>query len=662
MNLRQTSLQVRLIGTFLIISIIFGGFVAFNYAQINVLGSIQDSGFKRSQDALIAKETQADAVELYRIIADTEINLNFQDVATRWTSAKKMTEDDLSYLEKTADTPEELLLGQKARTAYQAITSAYENQMLPALKKANAATEETRKLDSDMDVLIQNMQDPLTTFSESVKKEMDLGDKNFDTERGLINNLGVGLGVLMFVFSIAIGIILSRTITAPISDLVNSAKNISRGDLNQKLDTRFHDEVGLLSIAFTQMIDYLQNLAATSEKIAAGDLSVKVTPQSNLDTLGNSYVKMVSNLRSMMTVLIENARNLQNASSQLALSAGQAGQATSQIATTIQQVAKGITQQTESISHTASSAEQMGRAIDGVAHGAQEQANSVSKAAGITSQISSAIQQVAEGAQASANGASEAAETARNGARIVAETIQGMQNIRAKVGFSSEKVQEMGTRSNQIGAIVETIEDIASQTNLLALNAAIEAARAGEHGKGFAVVADEVRKLAERSSLATKEIGGLIKGIQTTVNDAVNAMQESAREVKSGVQRANQSDTALTLILKAAEAVRTQVEEIALAAKNISSSANELVSAMDSVSAVVEENTAATEEMAASSNEVTQSVESIASVSEENSAAVEEVSASTEEMSAQVEEVNASAQTLSEMAVNLQKMVERFNM
>ena len=367
-----------------------------------------------------------------------------------------------------------------------------------------------------------------------------------------------------------------------------------------------------------------------------------------------------SSLRGLIEFLAQRTEHLMTVSTNLSDSARSSGAATRQIVTTIQQVAQGITQQTTGVTKTSASVEQMNRAIDGVARGAQEQAKAIGKASQVASRINVAIEQVANNTHSVSRDSAQAASYSRNGAMTVQETIAGMEVIRSKVGLSATKVEEMGTRSEEIGAIVETIEDIASQTNLLALNAAIEAARAGEQGKGFAVVADEVRKLAERSSLATKEIAALIKGIQKTVAEAVGAMKASASEVEAGVVRANSAGEVLDNILKAAESVNKQAEDAGNAAAKVSAAANELVEAVDAVSAVIEENTAATEQMGANSSELTQSIENIASVSEENSAAVEEVSTSTEEVSAQVEEVSASASSLMEMAQQLSQAVARF--
>jgi methyl-accepting chemotaxis protein len=476
----------------------------------------------------------------------------------------------------------------------------------------------------------------------------------------IIAGILVGLGV---------GVVMARSITVPMGIVVNASKMLSVGDLLRSMDEKTRDkvrlrkdEIGEVGKAFDLLIAYMQEMGKAAQTIAENDLTVEVTPKSAQDELGNSFAQMIAGLRETVGQVAQSARDLNAASEQLATAASQAGQATSQIATTVQQVARGTASQTDAVTRTAASVEQMGRAITGVAKGAQEQANSVSKASHVTSQITSAIEQVSGNAQAVTRDSGAAAQAARSGVKTVETTIEGMQSIKSKVDISARKVQEMGQRSDQIGAIVETIEDIASQTNLLALNAAIEAARAGEHGKGFAVVADEVRKLAERASSATKEIGGLIKGIQKTVDEAVAAMNEGAREVESGVSNANQAGQALQDILQAAEAVYQQAAQANQAAQRMTTASGELVDAVDSVSAVVEENTAATEEMAAGSQEVTSMIENIASVSEQNSAAVEEVSAGAEEMSAQVEEVTASAHSLAEMANALSELVAAFKL
>jgi methyl-accepting chemotaxis protein len=465
--------------------------------------------------------------------------------------------------------------------------------------------------------------------------------------------------VLVLILAI---VFVTRSISRPIAKMAGIADQLAEGKIQQQVLENRKDEVGALAKAFQRMIAYQGEMADTARQIANGNLAVAIQPKSEQDELSLAFVHMASRLGDMIHGIAENAVNLSSASMNLAEAADQADRATNQISATIQQISRGTSQQAESITRTAGSVEQMSRAIGGVAQGAHEQATATAKASHVTAQISTAIQQVAESAQMQASGAAEAAQSTQTTAQTIQETVRGMESIKARVGLSAQKVQEMGQRSNQIGMIVETIDDIASQTNLLALNAAIEAARAGEHGKGFAVVADEVRKLAEKSAAATKEIAVLVKGIQGTVEQAVQAMNESAVEVENGVALANQSGQSLAGLLVAAEGGRRSGEDIAASAERMSVLANELVEAMDSVSAVVEENTASTEEMAAGSSEVTQAIENIASVSEENSAAVEEVSASAEEMNAQVQEVTAAAQSLAHMADTLNQVVAQFNL
>jgi len=451
-----------------------------------------------------------------------------------------------------------------------------------------------------------------------------------------------------------------QQMVAYLRDMAGAADRLSQGDLEVEVAPRSAEDV--LSHTFRRMVAYQQEMAGAADRLAEGDLTVTIVPQSEGDRLANSFAQMVASLRAMVGDVATSADGVGAAAAQMTAAAGQSGEATAQVAATIQQVAQGTVQQTASVTTTVKLIEQMGRAIDSVARGAQEQTAAVGKSSQITAQITAAITQVAQNAQAGAEGSSQAAQTARTGAHIVEETIGGIEGIRAKVGFSVQKVREMGQRSEEIGTIIETIDGIAAQTNLLALNAAIEAARAGEHGKGFAVVADEVRKLAEKSADATKEIAALIKGIQRTVGEAVQAMDEGAREVATGAGRATEAGEALTHILLATEEVNRQMVEIAAAARQMDHLADELVSTVDAVSAVVEENTAATEEMAANSGEVSQAIENIAGISEENSASAEEVSASVEEVNAQVEEFVASAQSLSEMAQNLQALVGRFQL
>ena len=545
---------------------------------------------------------------------------------------------------------------------YQTLWTTYKNDVLAAIDTLKAGNVDSVR-QSLIDGALHKSRDAAAGSLDKLIEINRAQAEGIDNQSAVTFTSSVRFLVITSLFglllALGLGLFLTRSLTNIIHLLVKTAEQIAQNDLPAL-------ESATAAIAggdLTKTASVQTQTLLYDAKDEMGDLARAFNAMiTRLQSVGANFIEMSASLSSLVGHVAENAASLTSASAQLASASTQAGQATSQISATIQQVAAGISQQTDSASRTAASVDQMGQAIDSVARGAQDQSLAVAKASNVANQINAAIQEVTASAETSAKGANQAANTARSGAKTVEDTISGMKAIKDKVGLSAMKVQEMGKRSNEIGAIVETIDDIASQTNLLALNAAIEAARAGEHGKGFAVVADEVRKLAERSSSATKEIGKLIRGIQQTMAEAVTAMDEGTREVENGVARASQSDEALDGILEAVELVKVQVEQIAIASQRINASSGELVAAVDAVSAVVEENTAVTEQMLANSSVVTSAVENIASVSEENSASVEEVSASTEEMTAQVEEVSASAQSLAEMAQNLQGLVSRFKL
>lgn len=485
-------------------------------------------------------------------------------------------------------------------------------------------------------------------------------EQQLQAHREQLTYILIGVGLLLAVLAAGLTWISAGAIAGPLVQMTTVARALATGDVDHHIADLGHDEVGQLAESFRTMIAYMRNMADTADRISVGDLRVAVSPKSERDLLGHAFAEMTRNLRALVGQVADNAADLTASASRLTTTAGQAGQAASQIAFTIQQIAGGLSQQTAAVTQTAASVEQMKRAIDGVAAGAREQAEAVDRSSAVTRSLDAAIQQVGDNARAVTEDSVQAAEAAQTGAKTVAETVSGMQAIQVKVGTSATRVREMGHQSDQIGAIVETIEDIASQTNLLALNAAIEAARAGEHGKGFAVVADEVRKLAERASQATREIGSLIVGMQSTVAEAVRAMDDGTQEVESGAAHANQAGTALNAILQAAQSVNGQATASLEASRQMNDLSAQLVTATQAVRSVVQNNVSATANMAAGSVEVMQAIDSIASVSEENSAATEEVSASATEVSHKVDEVKDAAVSLTQLADNLLKVVARF--
>jgi len=389
-----------------------------------------------------------------------------------------------------------------------------------------------------------NGQDAAGTAMPHLLSVVPHGEITAKLNSELVNVLAIGLLgtliVLGFTFSVA------RRISKRINFVADFASGMATGDIDRTIDTHSGDEIGVLARAFNDLSDYLREMAQAAERIAGNDLTVRIEPRSDKDVLGHSFKAMVVKLSAMVLRIT-------------------------------------------------SSAEQLVAAASSIATAAREIQGGVDNQAGQLTQVSTAIEEMAVTVIESARNASEAknasrdaAETANQGGSVVGNAILKMEKITNVVRDSAQSIADLAKSADQIGEIARVIDDIADQTNLLALNAAIEAARAGEQGRGFAVVADEVRKLAERTGTATAEIATMIKEVQRQTENAVNSMEAGVQEVDTGRELVDKAGDSLTNIVAVSERVMGMIQQIATASEEQSVAAEEISKNVENISTVTE--------------------------------------------------------------------------
>jgi methyl-accepting chemotaxis protein len=343
-----------------------------------------------------------------------------------------------------------------------------------------------------------------------------------------------------FAFLSVAGFSIARNISVPLNQISGVAEKIANGDLSATVaaDDR-GDEVGRLSRTFSRMIRSLQEMADVAKKIAASDLRVQIKPQSEADVLGNAFVIMVQNLRRTTIELAEGVNVLASSASEILA------------ATT--QVAAGAAETGTAIAQTTSTVEEVKQ----------------------TAQVSS------QKAKYVSDSAQKATQVAQTGRKSVDASIDGMKKIQTQMESIAESVVKLSEQSQAIGEIIASVNDLAEQSNLLAVNAAIEAAKAGEHGKGFAVVAQEVKSLAEQSKQATAQVRTILNDIQKATTAAVLATEQGSKAVETGVKQSTEAGDAIRLLADG-------ITEAAQAATQIAASSQQQLVGTDQVAMAME--------------------------------------------------------------------------
>ena len=407
--------------------------------------------------------------------------------------------------------------------------------------------------------------------------------------------------VLSMLLLSAIGFLTVRSIVTPVRELADKAGRVAEGDLTATVDIIVADEIGTLARAFNSMVEKIKQ-SMEAVRIEKAGVEKKVEHAVRESEAQQVYLSQsVERILAEMERFADGDLTVQLEAERTDDEIGQLYQGFNRAVSNIGRLFDEVRQ---AVASTVTASAQISSATEELAAGSQEQSSQSNEVAAAVEEMARTIVENASNATQTAEVANKNGQVAKQGGAVVEQTVDKIRQIATVVGDSTQTVERLGASSKQVGEIVSVIDDIAEQTNLLALNAAIEAARAGEQGRGFAVVADEVRKLAERTTSATKEIAAMIKTIQSETAEAVRAMMKGNEEVRAGIELADQAGASLERIVAETENTVDLINQIASASEEQSTTSEQISRSVESISTVADESARGISEIARSSDEL----------------------------------------------------------
>ncbi|MFO0690143.1 MAG: methyl-accepting chemotaxis protein [Myxococcota bacterium] len=463
---------------------------------------------------------------------------------------------------------------------------------------------------------------------------------------------------------------LRRQIAVPLERLVEGSRAMAGGDLSTQVDVQSEDEMGVLSLAFNAMVKSLRGLVAqvrentryvaqVTQQLAESSAAVRSEAIRQEQAVGET-AESIGRITDSIHTVNANVEALSNAAAETSIAA-------IEMDSSIAESTRHVDELSEIIETTAASVVEMTSAIREIARSADALNHSTESTATALELLSQSVRQVEGNARESHQLSEETARKAGQGVSAVRETVEGMQQIQDSFKGIESIVGSLSEKSQSIGEVVRVIEAVVDQTNLLALNAAIISAQAGEHGRGFSVVADEIRMLADRTAASTREIAALIESVQAAVEGAVEAMEQGATRVERGVDLSQEAGRMLREIGDSAQQSTLWAKEIVEATRNQTADIGQVGFAMKQVKEIALQLKRGTHEQDTASAEITRGVEQMRHLGLEVKNAAREqrnesslIARSIESVAAKITEIGVATRDQSTRADQIQEALKVF--
>ena len=385
------------------------------------------------------------------------------------------------------------------------------------------------------------------------------------------------LSIAAILMAIATALLITASIVNPLKSAVDAAERLATGDVSAEISSDSKDETGQLQRSMGQMIQSLRAMGETANRIARGDLDLEVVPNSERDVFGIAMKNMVESLKQMAATADRIASGDLTGEVQPASARDRLGNSFATMARSLRELNSEIR---EVVNVLASSAGEIMTTVSEFASTSSETASAVNETNATVQEVRQTTDLTSQKAKHVYETAQKSVSVAKTGKKSVDDAIGGMQGIHERMGFIADRIVKLSEQSQAIGDIIATVNDLAEQSNLLAVNAAIEAAKAGEHGKGFAVVAQEVKNLATQSKQATAQVRGILGEIQKATTAAVLATEQGSKAVETGMKQSSEAGESIRLL-------SASIEESSNSTLQIVTSTQEQAIGMDQIATAI---------------------------------------------------------------------------